>query len=1120
VGLHARNLCVLGRALILTLAGVLAGASPSGLGAQPASPALQAGTAIERRLAGGESHSFSMEAVPGGRLLITVEQRGIDVVVEVLRPGGQILTAVDSPTDSEGPESILLPLEASGSFEIRVRSPNPGVAPGAYTLVLEELGTATPVERERIEAERLTTEAAAHNREGTAESRRLGADRFQEAMVRWRTLGRRREEARCALAAGGSYTALGEPKPALALYRQALALFEELADEAGQAAAWSGIGLDQTALGDTAAAADGQRRALSLQRGLGNRYEEGKALNNLGFALHSQGELREALSAYQQALEIFHRVGEQGLWEAAVLQNLAMVSMGLGEPEIALTSHRRVLEKQRALGDRKAEARTLNNIGVLYYSLGELGEALETYAAALAIVRLSGDRLQEASLLYNIGVAHYGLGDFQRALANLEQSLSIRHEIGDKPGEAGSETAIGEAYFHLGDNARALDAGRRAVGVASAVSDRRREMLARLLLGEVSLAAGEPTATLSELTRALEISRLLVDRSAEPTILRSLGEAYLALKQPETAAELLTQAVDRARAAKAPARVITALTSLARADCILGRPQEALSRASEAISLIETLRATEPNPDLRASFLAARHNAFEIAIDLQMELDRREPGKEHARTALEISEHARARSLLDLLQEAGTDVREGVDPALRDRERALLRRLKAKVSRQDSLLKGSAAAKREQAADQEVGAVLAELAQIEAEIRRHSPRYAALTQPPAATSNEIQHLLDGKTLLLEYALGEERSFLWAVDREAVIGFELPSRARIEEATREVYGRLSVLAPGEDGESRLEQASASLSRMLLGPVAGRLADRRLVIVADGELQYIPFGVLPLPGGGGAPLITRHEILNAPSATALILQRRLARREPATGMVAVLADPVFDAADPRVAARSRTGDRELSPARFSPSPEPLLRLPWTRREAQAIAAAVPPGRSLLALDFRASRKTALSRELSRYRILHFATHGLIDAQTPALSGLMLSRVEERGAPVEGFLGLDDIYNLRLGANLVVLSGCETALGKNVRGEGLVGLTQGFLYAGARQVLSSLWRVEDQATAELMSHFYRALLSPGRTPAAALRLAQLAVRNDKRWRSPYYWSGFVLQGDGEPAFPEPVK
>ena len=232
--------------------------------------------------------------------------------------------------------------------------------------------------------------------------------------------------------------------------------------------------------------------------------------------------------------------------------------------------------------------------------------------------------------------------------------------------------------------------------------------------------------------------------------------------------------------------------------------------------------------------------------------------------------------------------------------------------------------------------------------------------------------------------------------------------------------------------------------------------------------------------------------------------------------MLADPVFDAADPRLAAQAGKGAAAGAKLRSASS---FLRLPWSRREAEAIAviaenaeiaAGTSAGRPLVALDFRASRATALSPDLAGYRIVHFATHGIIDSRTPALSGLMLSRVDEQGAPQEGFLGLRDIYNLRLGADLAVLSGCETALGKQVRGEGLVGLTQGFLYAGARQVVASLWRIEDRSTAELMSRFYRGLLVEHRSPAAALRQAQLAIRDDKRWRSPYYWSGFVLQGD----------
>ncbi|MES1211422.1 MAG: CHAT domain-containing protein, partial [Acidobacteriota bacterium] len=276
-------------------------------------------------------------------------------------------------------------------------------------------------------------------------------------------------------------------------------------------------------------------------------------------------------------------------------------------------------------------------------------------------------------------------------------------------------------------------------------------------------------------------------------------------------------------------------------------------------------------------------------------------------------------------------------------------------------------------------------------------------------------------------LGEDRSFLWIVDQGSVTGVELPPRERIEAAARAAYERLAVLAPG-DGQ--LAPAAASLSRMLLGPIAGRLGQRRLIIVADGELQYIPFGALPVPdsGPGFTPLLARHEIVNAPSASAVALQRDRTHRAPAPGTVAVLADTVFDAADPRLAAQGRKrtagggGQRSVASS--------FLRLPWSRREAEAIAAIAPAGRSLVALDFRASHATALSPELSGYRIVHFATHGIIDSRTPSLSGLMLSRVDEHGAALEGFLGLRDVYNLRLGADLVVLSGCETALGKQVR------------------------------------------------------------------------------------------
>jgi CHAT domain-containing protein/Tfp pilus assembly protein PilF len=1084
------------------------------LAAQPARQELHAGAVLERGLAGGESHSFSIEAIPGARLLITAEQRGIDLVIDVLRPDGTALLAVDGIVD--GPETLLLPAEAVGPFEIRVRSPNSGAAPGDYTLRLEELAASTP--RERIEAERLMTEGAARFLEGTADSLRLGLARYQEALALWRSLKDHQREARCALAAGDMHTALGQPKEALELYQRALDLFVELAEEPGQATAWSNIGLARMSLGDSAGAAEAERRALALERSLGRLSQEGKVLNHLGLALHWQGDLREASDFYEQALAVFERVGENGLWKGKVLHNLASVQMGLGEAEAALESHGQILTLQRDLGDKRGEAQTLNSLGVLHNNLGEFGKALEVYAPALAGFRQFGDRMREAAVLHNLGVAFYGLGDYQRALVQLEQALALRREVGDRRGDVATEVSLGHVRLVLGETAAALDAGRRAATLASESSDRNGEMLARQLLGQAGVAAGEPEAALAELAKARDLARELENRLDEATILQHTGQAYLALNQAARAAEVFEASINLARAVKTPARIVGALTALGRAERLRGRLPEARSRLEEALELIETVRATETDPVLRASYLAARHGAFELAIDLLMELERREPGQGHARKALEVSERARARSLLDLLQEAGTDVREDVDPDLRARERALLLRLNGKASRQAGLLRRSATEESRRAAEAETLSALAELTQVEADIRRRSPRYAALTRPPLATSAEIQALLDGETILLEYSLGEERSFLWAVDRTSVTGFELPPRARIEALAREVYSRLSVLAPGDEGH---EEAASTLSRMLLGPVAARLAGKRLIVAADGALQYVPFAMLPDPGASGekvsVPLLAGHEVVNVPSASAVALQRRLVRRAPAPDAVAVLADPVFDPEDPRVggqAGGSSPTVAAVSTARVPSGASSLLRLPWTRREAQAISAVAPAGRSLLALDFRASRQTALSPELSRYRIVHFATHGVVDSRTPALSGLMLSRVGEQGTPVEGFLGLGDVYNLRLSADLVVLSGCETALGKEVRGEGLVGLTQGFLYSGARLVAASLWRVEDRATAELMSRFYRGLLLEGRPPATALREAQLAIRSDKRWRSPYYWSGFVLQGDWQPS------
>ncbi len=414
----------------------------------------------------------------------------------------------------------------------------------------------------------------------------------------------------------------------------------------------------------------------------------------------------------------------------------------------------------------------------------------------------------------------------------------------------------------------------------------------------------------------------------------------------------------------------------------------------------------------------------------------------------------------------------------------------------------------------------------------------------------MHELLDGHTLLLEYALGAERSYLWAVTPTSLTSHELPGRATVEKAARLVYDDLRARQrrPGEterDHGARVAQAdaqywrhAAELSAMTLGPVAGQLGDKRLLIVAEGALQYVPFAALPAPSQPGSlerpselatgespvPLVVDHEVVHLPSASVLaVLRRETGARRPAPRTLALLADPVFDLEDSRVAAtvNKETSARERRPA--APDLDRALRdagmgddgfylprLLSSRDEAKAIGALVPADEAMIATGFDATRARAMSGELSQFRIVHFATHGLLDGEHPELSGIVLSLVDRTGRPQNGFLRLHDIYNLDLPAELVVLSACDTGLGKDIKGEGLVGLARGFMYAGAARVVASLWKVDDEATADLMARFYRGMLQDGKSAASALRDAQVAIWQQRRWKPPYYWAAFVLQGE----------
>ena len=434
----------------------------------------------------------------------------------------------------------------------------------------------------------------------------------------------------------------------------------------------------------------------------------------------------------------------------------------------------------------------------------------------------------------------------------------------------------------------------------------------------------------------------------------------------------------------------------------------------------------------------------------------------------------------------------------------------------------------------EIDALTTQYEELQARIRSNSARLAAAAPPQPVRLKDSQLLLDDNSMLLEYLLGDDRSYLWVVTRTELQSFELPPRTQIETEVEEFRQLLTANQPlaGEtfqELQQRIAKAnqlllsrSASLGKVLLGPVAEKLGTKRLLIVPDGRLQSIPFQALTLPNITGSPvaLLERHEIAYEPSASALATVRQAkAQRKSGSGSVAVFANPVFDANDPRVTqtnsetASASNGHAQLVKQAFRDAGQETATippLPASREEADAIFSVIPWLSGFKAIDFQASRGTIWQTDFTQYRVIHFATHGFVDYEHPELSGLVFSMVDEKGTPQDGFLRMHDIYNLKLPVDLVVLSACNTGLGRDIKGEGLIGLTRGFMYAGARGVVASLWKVDDVATAELMKHFYAPMFHKGMAPGAALRDAQLALRSQKRWESPYYWAAFVIQGE----------
>lgn len=1099
---------------------------------------IAAGTPAPGDIRGTDSQLFKLKLTRGQYVRVAVEKA--DLQLSATRLSADMRQLSEHVGRRFGPLRFSFVAEEDGDEYLRLESLEKDSDARRYELRVE-VRAATAKDAGAAAASRAYSEAEALRAKWDQASLRAALVKYSEALEAWAGAGDGREQAQTLRDIGECHFILSEYRAALDAYTKALALSRSAGDGGAELDALNDAGYVRINLGEKQAALRDFERVLSSadDRGAESRRRKAQALNNEGEAYYSLSEFRKALGYFERSLAVWAEVGDRG-GEALAHLNLGYAHTDLGDLQNASDHYQRSLTLWRAIGDPRGEALSLTAIGGLNTFLGEKQSALDYHQQAVQAFRALGNAQGEASSLNGIGLVYEYSNQPRAALDSYQGALQLYERIGNRDFAALSRYYVGRVYQSLGDSARAREDYLQSMRLSREVNDPQIEAHAVRGVGAVYESQGEREKALAQYAGALKLYERIGDRRWQARTLNSIGYVHDAAGDRRRALSYYGRALQLSRAVEDRREEVSALYNIAHAERDLGDVDAAVSSVSEAIALIESLRLKVAGEQLRTSYFASVHQHYELYIDLLMQQHKRRPDGGFAAAAFQASERARARSLLERLAQQKVASGSGPGRDLLGRERAVWQQLDFKLESQTKLLNRPHTEDEAAAGAAEIRALTAAYQQVLDQIKRESPLYASMTQTQSLRAEAIQSQVAGNAVLLEYSLGRERSYLWAVTPDAIEGYELPSGAYVEGLAQEVYGLLTARqrAPGEQAapyRRRVEAADASytqraaeLSRVLLGPVAARLAGKRIVIICDGALHRIPFDALPEPdpaSGVETPLVVNHEVVTAPSASVLsALRNEGPAGEVSPRLIAVLADPVFDVQD------SRANPSGMSPA-AEPAPEEeaelrealagagdagdgepaLPRLTSSLREAEVIEELTPSAERAVFKSFDANLEKVTGGGLGNFRIIHFATHGIFNDERPELSGLVLSRVDGRGEKREGFLRTGDVYNLRLNADLVVLSACRTGLGHNVNGEGILGITRAFMYAGSRGVVASLWKVNDEATAELMEHFYRAMFKEGLPPSAALRAAKEQMWRQERWRSPYFWAAFVMQGDG---------
>ncbi len=824
------------------------------------------------------------------------------------------------------------------------------------------------------------------------------------------------------------------------------------------------------------------QQALILWQALDDKFGLAHTYNQIGQCYLAQNLLSEATQNYQTALQLARDMDDKP-GQAGALIALGSIEYRKGSWQDSINYHLRAEE----LVEEKAEPKRMGQVAVgLAEAFNESGlpeTGLVHFLRALEYYRQTQDPTFVAYAMWGLGCTYYLLGNYTEATRQF--NLALAEVPADSLQAAQCHEQLGKVYLSVQEHAIALEHLQRALAIYTRSINPKEAAQTQGLMAETYLQQGRIGLARKYYQRSFVTFVKLSDRLNQAAILYGLGRLELGASNYDVAESYL----------------------------------------SRSINVTENIHRVSTSTDLTAAFSASVYDRYRSYIECLMRKHARQPDRGFAIQALETNELARARSLGEMLRSTATGFAPGVDPQLVAQEKSLRQSLRVKEDSKVRLLAGNYKRDELTLLEADLARLENDYKQVNENIRARYPAFEQLTRPAAwnLKQGQEQVIADDQTVLLEYSLGPNKSYVWVVTRDGLASYELPSQKVITDAVMKVYTLLST-QPGAGTGDQLELAAHELSRIILLPVASHLNKQRIIVVADGALNYIPFQFLPAPSESRDQLVASHEIINAPSAAVEgQLRQETTRRQPRANVLAAFGDPVFQSnfseqpdreTDERVAGNTTTKnapstvrDVELTGDSFDPATiEPVFYSGPELANLREVAGE----KTLLATRFEATTEKLRQTDLTKFSILHLATHGLLDPDRPEKSGLLLSTLDRKGQAQNGFVGLQDIYSLHAPVDLVVLSACRTGLGKDVRGEGLIGLTRGFIYAGASSVVASLWRVDDRATSELMKRFYTNMLKHGMKPSEALRAAQNSIRQEPQWRAPYYWAAFTIQGD----------